>query len=67
MEMVNSCVQAEEGEQGVKIFVEEEKGGRQVNETISADKKPLRYSIAVRVSCSVFAVIPHMYTYRVNI
>lgn len=59
----NSCVQAEEGEHGVKIFVEEEKGGRQVNETISADKKPLRYSIAVRASCSVFAVIAHTVAY----
>ena len=57
--MVNSCVQAEEGEHGVKIFVEEEKGGRQVTETISADKKPLRYSIAVRASCSVCCYTPH--------
>ncbi|CAI8027808.1 hypothetical protein GBAR_LOCUS15831 [Geodia barretti] len=32
----------EDGEQGVKVVVEEEKGGRQVTETVPADKKPLR-------------------------
>ena len=36
-------LQMEDGEQGVKITVEEEKGGRLVTETIQADKKPLRY------------------------
>ena len=40
-------------------MVEEEKGGRQVSETIPADKKPLRYIFA---SLSVSVQLTHLCT-----